>query len=85
MSVGDSYSQQQLVLRFICWIRVSRGCLFSLPRGRYGREVPGVDPSRREQYLDDKEFIEVFGMSKSDFASQPKWKQVWAKKVKELF
>ncbi|CAM9687861.1 unnamed protein product, partial [Ectocarpus fasciculatus] len=44
-----------------------------------------VDPSCREQYLDDKEFVEVFGMSKADFAKQPKWKQVSAKKAKELF
>lgn len=44
-----------------------------------------MDPSCREQYLDDKEFVEVFGMSKSEFASQPKWKQVSAKKAKELF
>eukprot|EP00752_Nemacystus_decipiens_P014256 g12677.t1 len=51
----------------------------------YGNELQGVDPSCREQYLDDKEFVEVFGMSKSEFASQPKWKQVSQKKAKELF
>ncbi|CAN0423941.1 unnamed protein product, partial [Ectocarpus sp. 12 AP-2014] len=44
-----------------------------------------VDPSCREQYLGDEEFVEVFGMSKADFAKQPKWKQVSAKKAKELF
>lgn len=44
-----------------------------------------MDPSCREQYLDDKDFMEVFGMSKSDFSSQPKWKQVSQKKAKELF
>lgn len=52
---------------------------------RYGKEVDGVDPSCREQYLDDTDFMEVFGMSKADFATQPKWKQVSAKKAKELF
>lgn len=52
---------------------------------RYGTEVDGVDLSCREQYLDDKEFVEIFGMSKADFAKQPKWKQVSAKKTKELF
>ncbi|CAM9773741.1 unnamed protein product [Ectocarpus sp. 12 AP-2014] len=51
----------------------------------YGTEVDGVDPSCREQYLGDEEFVEVFGMSKADFAKQPKWKQVSAKKAKELF
>ena len=54
-------------------------------RLRYGKEMEGVDPSCREQYLDDKEFVEVFGMSKSEFASQPKWKQLSQKKAKELF
>lgn len=51
----------------------------------YGKEMDGVDPSCREQFLSDTEFNEVFGMSKSDFAAQPKWKQVAAKKAKELF
>lgn len=44
-----------------------------------------MDHSCREQYLDDKEFMEVFGMSKDEFAGQPKWKQVSSKKAKELF
>lgn len=52
---------------------------------RYGKELEGVDPSCREQYLDDKEFVEVFGMSKAAFSAQPKWKQVAARKAKELF
>ncbi|CAN0099992.1 unnamed protein product [Ascophyllum nodosum] len=51
----------------------------------YGKEVEGVDPSCREQYLSDAEFVEVFGMSKAEFAKQAKWKQVAAKKAKELF
>lgn len=52
---------------------------------RYGKEVPGVDPSCREQFLNDEEFLEVFGMSKAEFAEQPKWRQMAAKKEKELF
>lgn len=44
-----------------------------------------MDPSCREQYLSDAEFKEVFGMSKAEFAGQPKWKQVSSKKAKELF
>ncbi|CAM9327892.1 unnamed protein product, partial [Choristocarpus tenellus] len=50
-----------------------------------GREVEGVDPSCREQYLSDTEFFEVFGMSKADFLAQPKWKQQSQKKAKSLF
>eukprot|EP00904_Undaria_pinnatifida_P007549 jgi/Undpi1/3924/HiC_scaffold_16.g07292.m1 len=51
----------------------------------YGKEIDGVDPLCREQYLSEKEFADVFGMSKASFATQPKWKQVSAKKSKELF
>ena len=67
---------------------VSTGVTLFLERmhsRRYGKEVEGVDPSCREQYLSDAEFVEVFGMSKAEFAKQAKWKQVAAKKAKELF
>ncbi|CAM9268509.1 unnamed protein product [Phaeothamnion confervicola] len=47
--------------------------------------IPGVDSARRELYLSDPEFKEVFGMSKADFEALPKWKQQAAKKVKDLF
>ncbi|CAN0502590.1 unnamed protein product [Discosporangium mesarthrocarpum] len=47
--------------------------------------MEGVDPSCREQYLSDEEFYEVFGMTKADFAAQPKWKQQSQKKSKGLF
>ncbi|CAN0324032.1 unnamed protein product, partial [Laminaria digitata] len=50
-----------------------------------GKEIDGVDPLCREQYLSEAEFKELFGMSKANFATQPKWKQVSAKKSKELF
>ncbi|CAJ1354843.1 unnamed protein product, partial [Effrenium voratum] len=44
-----------------------------------------VDPSRREQYLSDAEFLSVFGMPFGDFQKQPKWKQQNVKKAKDLF
>ena len=43
-----------------------------------GRPVD-VDPARREHYLADSEFQELFGMSLTDFQKQPKWKQQNAK------
>lgn len=52
---------------------------------RYGKSVDGVDPSCREQYLSDADFKTVFGMGKAEFAQEPKWKQMAAKKAKELF
>ena len=42
-------------------------------------------PTHKEQYLADMQFNEVFGMTKSDFNKQPKWKQSNQKKAKNLF
>jgi len=44
-----------------------------------------VDPVRKEEYLDDKSFKEIFDMDKKAFAAQPKWKKDDAKKKKGLF
>jgi len=44
-----------------------------------------VDPARREQYLSDSDFQALLGMSQSDFAKLPKWKQNNLKKDKQLF
>uniref|UniRef100_A0A4W4FRB9 Villin-1 n=1 Tax=Electrophorus electricus TaxID=8005 RepID=A0A4W4FRB9_ELEEL len=45
----------------------------------------GVDPSRREEYLSDKDFSLVLGFSRMDFYSMPLWKQKNLKKEKGLF
>lgn len=45
----------------------------------------GVDPARKEEYLDDKTFKELFDMDKKTFAALPKWKKDDAKKKKGLF
>ena len=46
---------------------------------------PGVDPARKEEYLDDKTFKELFETDKKTFAALPKWKKDDAKKKKGLF
>lgn len=49
-------------------------------------EVPDdVDPTCKEQWLSDDEFIKVFSMTKEKFGGQPKWRQDKAKKDKQLF
>ena len=49
-------------------------------------EVPAnVDPTRKEEYLSDAEFNQVFGMDREQFSAQPKWKQDNMKKSKNLF
>ncbi|KAM6200601.1 villin-1 isoform 2-T2 [Sarcoramphus papa] len=45
----------------------------------------GVDPSRKEYHLSDRDFQAVFGMSRSAFGNLPLWKQQKLKKDKGLF
>jgi len=45
----------------------------------------GIDILRRETYLSDAEFLELIGVDKATFATQPKWKQVNKKKELGLF
>ncbi len=45
----------------------------------------GVDPTKREEYLDDETFSKVFGMNKDAFRAMPKWKRDDAKKKNGLF
>ncbi|XP_032241140.2 advillin [Nematostella vectensis] len=44
-----------------------------------------VDPALREEYLEDHEFKELFGMSKGDFRSLREWKRRELRKDKGLF
>lgn len=45
----------------------------------------GVDPSKREDYLGEGDFLKVFGMTKADFTKQPTWKKNELKKKAKLF
>jgi len=45
----------------------------------------GIDPTRREEYLADADFEQVFGMPRSEFQALPKWKRVARKKDVGLF
>ncbi|KAG6504000.1 hypothetical protein ZIOFF_036324 [Zingiber officinale] len=47
--------------------------------------VRGIDYKRREVYLSDAEFQNVFGMTRELFNQQPKWKQDVQKRKKDLF
>eukprot|EP00595_Chromulina_sp_UTEXLB2642_P000003 CAMPEP_0196761982 /NCGR_PEP_ID=MMETSP1095-20130614/1310_1 /TAXON_ID=96789 ORGANISM="Chromulina nebulosa, Strain UTEXLB2642" /NCGR_SAMPLE_ID=MMETSP1095 /ASSEMBLY_ACC=CAM_ASM_000446 /LENGTH=818 /DNA_ID=CAMNT_0042112171 /DNA_START=51 /DNA_END=2507 /DNA_ORIENTATION=+ len=46
---------------------------------------PGVDPTKKEKYLDSKTFAQVFGSTIEEFAALPKWKQDKKKKEVGLF
>lgn len=45
----------------------------------------GIDVLRRETYLSNEEFQQLFGMDQAAFAAMPKWKQVNKKKELGLF
>lgn len=50
------------------------------------RPLPaGVDPAKIETYLSEPVFQEKFKMSKSEFQSCPRWKQIEKKKEAGLF
>mmetsp|Transcript_81516 Transcript_81516/g.257079 ORF Transcript_81516/g.257079 Transcript_81516/m.257079 type:complete len:373 (-) Transcript_81516:115-1233(-) len=44
-----------------------------------------VDPTMKERYLSDDDFMAVLGVSAPQFAGLPKWKQQNLKKAKDLF
>merc|ERR1711928_35763 len=48
-------------------------------------ELPeNVDPGKREEFLTDTEFLEVLGMDREAWAQIPGWKQMAAKRAKNL-
>lgn len=63
--------------------------------GAYPREVlinktvdelpEGVDPAKKEYYLSDADFHDIFGRSKDEFYQMPRWKQQNEKKQHGLF
>ncbi|XP_077153915.1 advillin isoform X3 [Ranitomeya variabilis] len=55
-------------------------------KGKQKHELPeGVDPTRKETYLSDRDFISVFGMTRGEFSALPSWKQLNIKKKLGLF
>jgi hypothetical protein len=65
---------------------------FSIPDGLYSSDdlkkptLPdGVDPSTKEQWLSDDEFMHIFGVTKESFNALPKWKRSAQKKKHGLF
>jgi hypothetical protein len=50
-----------------------------------GQFPAGVDPTRKEAYLTDAQFLEVFGVTPAAFNELKKWKQQDLKKAKQLF
>ena len=65
--------------------RLQDGC-YPLSALLQGAAWPNdVDPSRREQYLSDSEFLSVFKMSKAEFNEKDKFVRLRLKKQHNLF
>eukprot|EP00798_Chlamydomonas_sp_ICE-L_P031834 gene31834-7040_t len=45
----------------------------------------GIDPTRKEDYLEDSDFETVFGCSRSEFVKMAAWKRTQKKKQHKLF
>ncbi|KAM8976191.1 advillin [Pelodytes ibericus] len=55
-------------------------------KGKQKHELPeGVDPARKENYLSDRDFVSVFGITRGEFSALPAWKQLNIKKQLGLF
>ncbi|XP_041638672.1 advillin [Cheilinus undulatus] len=53
---------------------------------KQANELPdGVEPTQKEKYLCDSDFCSVFGITKDEFVSLPRWKQLNMKKEKGMF
>uniref|UniRef100_A0A8C4TIQ1 Villin-1 n=1 Tax=Erpetoichthys calabaricus TaxID=27687 RepID=A0A8C4TIQ1_ERPCA len=53
---------------------------------RQADELPeGVDPTRKEEYLSNEDFVETLGMTRSNFYALPLWRQQNLKKANGLF
>jgi hypothetical protein len=50
-----------------------------------GKFPEGVDPTRKEAYLNDQQFKEVLGVDINEFYNLKKWKQQEIRKAKGLF
>ena len=50
-----------------------------------GQFPKGVDPTKKEAYLTEEEFVTVFGMGSAAFADLKQWKKNDLKKAKGLF
>ena len=66
--------------------KLPTGAFFALEKLQAPGPFPaGVDVAKREEFLDDSEFSNVFSMTKANFFSLPRWKQTSLKKEVGLF
>jgi hypothetical protein len=47
--------------------------------------IDGIDPTKKETYLSDEQFMEVFGVDKNAFKNMPLWRRQEKKKKVGLF
>ena len=50
-----------------------------------GKQIAGVDPHLKEEYLADEDFVAAFGVNRETFEKFPAWKKQQLKKKANLF
>jgi hypothetical protein len=64
----------------------SKHPLAALQHKKDPKDLPsGVEPTRKEEYLQDSDFATVFKVSRDDFVKLPNWKKESLKKAAGLF
>lgn len=64
-------------------VTVATDCLS--PQTLRGKTPEGIDPAKKEQFLSDETFKDIFGCSKKDFNGKAKWRQLQMKKQHGFF
>ncbi|XP_068940688.1 villin-like protein [Petaurus breviceps papuanus] len=89
-SSNSNYNSGDVSLVPKCPVAAAAMTTMPIPRERLinkaVEDLPeGLDPSRKEYYLSDADFQDIFGKSKDEFYSMAKWKQQSEKKQHGLF
>ncbi|KAM4796909.1 advillin [Rhinophrynus dorsalis] len=64
----------------------SNGYPIDALKGKQKHELPeGIDPTRKESYLSDHDFMTLFRMTRGEFSALPTWRQLSMKKELGLF
>uniref|UniRef100_A0A8C9W5X6 Advillin n=1 Tax=Scleropages formosus TaxID=113540 RepID=A0A8C9W5X6_SCLFO len=81
-----TYCRGRLNILYTCMFQTPTNYPPEMLINKPATELPkGVDPAQKEKYLSDLDFSAVFGISKDNFASLPRWKQLNMKKSRGLF
>ena len=62
-----------------------KGYTYAYLKSAASNDAEDIDPTNKEQYLDDAEFEQIFKMTRQEFVTKPQWKKIELKKQVGLF